>query len=624
MLPSTFRPLFLMGGWIMTDAVAQAVREVCESHGRDRTRLLDILRALQHRLGHVSSAAAEAVARRLSIPQVDVEGVVSFYAFLSGDPQGRVVIRLSDDVLDRMAGYDEVREAFESELGIRVGETTPDGAITLRRTSCIGMCDQGPAALVNDVVITRLTGDTARHLVRELRAHHDPARLVHRFGDGNNSHPLIHSMVMNNLRLPGAVVFSPQRRGEAILQALAMSPAEVIRAVKTARLRGRGGAGFPTGMKWQFARAAAGERKFVVCNADEGEPGTFKDRVILTERPDRVFAGLTIAGYALGAREGIVYLRGEYAYLLPFLEEILRRRRNDNLLGRSVGGKSGFDFDIRIQLGAGAYICGEETALLSSCEGARGEPKNRPPFPAEAGFLGAPTVVNNVETLACVTRILEAGPAAFCEFGTPQSCGTKLLSIAGDCTRPGVYEVPLGVSLASVLELCGGDSAAAVQVGGPSGQMVGPSQFHRRICYDDLATGGAVMVFGPERSIPEIVAHFMAFFVEESCGYCTPCRVGNVLLKERLDQILRGRGEPEDLAYLEELGRVVKATSRCGLGQTSPNPVLSSLAQFRPEYEALLHRDPDGRKRSFDLSGAVLNAAVFAGRPPAPNEESRA
>ncbi|MFG0283117.1 MAG: NAD(P)H-dependent oxidoreductase subunit E [Phycisphaerales bacterium JB039] len=599
----------------MTDSLARIVREACESFERDRTRLLDIIRAVQSGLGHVPPDAIDAIAKWVGVPRVEVEGVVTFYAFFSSAPQGRIVIRLCDDVLDRMAGYDEVRAGFEAALGVRLGQTTPDGAITLKRTSCIGMCDQAPAALINDVVVTRLTRDDTRRIVTELQEHGEPARLVRRFGDGNNAHPLVRAMVNNNLRIPGPIIFSPEVRGEAIRKALAMSPAEVIRAIKTARLRGRGGAGFPTGIKWQFARAADGDRKFVICNADEGEPGTFKDRVILTERPDRVFAGLTIAGYAIGAREGILYLRAEYAYLLPFLEDVLQRRRADGLLGRRISGKEGFDFDISIRLGAGAYICGEETALINSCEGRRGEPRNRPPFPAQHGYLGCPTVVNNVETLACVTRILESGPAAFSECGTPESSGVKLLSIAGDCTRPGVYELPLGVSLGAVLEMCGGENAAAVQVGGASGVMVGAGEFHRRICYDDLATGGAIMVFGPERSVPEIVSHFMAFFAEESCGYCAPCRIGNVLLKERLERIVQGRGEPDDLDDLRHLGQVVKATSRCGLGQTSPNPVLSSLASFRPDYEALLRRPRDGARRSFDLSGAVLDAALFTGRP---------
>ena len=499
----------------------------------------------------MSNEAVVLIAKELSIHRVEVEGTVSFYSFLSQRPKGKVVIRLCNDIIDQMAGADRVEQAFCEELGIKVGQTTTDGKITLEHTACIGMCDQAPAAMVNDVIVTELSSDDARQIVRDLRKHMDPNRLIRRMGDGNNAHELVHAMVVNNIRQRGSFIFGPVNRGEAIRKALAITPAEVIRAVKTSRLRGRGGAGFPTGMKWEFTRGAAGERRYILCNADEGEPGTFKDRVILTELPDRVFAGMTIAGYAVGAEEGIVYLRGEYAYLRAYLEHVLQKRREDNLLGNDICGKKGFNFDIRIQMGAGAYICGEETALISSCEGLRGDPKNRPPFPAQKGYMGCPSVVNNVETLACVTKIMEQGSATFCEIGSQGSPGTKLLSISGDCTSPGVFEVPFGIKLSEVLKLAGAEDAIAVQVGGASGQMVAREEFGRTICYDDLATGGSIMVFGPERNVLEVAEKFMDFFVEESCGYCTPCRVGNVLLKQRLERIIAGKGEPADV----EIGR---------------------------------------------------------------------
>jgi [NiFe] hydrogenase diaphorase moiety large subunit len=471
------------------------------------------------------------------------------------------------------------------------------------------MSDQAPAALVNDTVVTELSSDKAREIVAELRAHMTPRRLVKRLGDGNNANELVRSMVSNHIRKAGPIVLTETVRGEAIRKATAISPREVISAVKTARLRGRGGAGFPTGMKWEFARATPGERKFVICNADEGEPGTFKDRVLLTELPDRVFAGMTIAGFAIGAREGILYLRGEYAYLKAFLEDVLAKRRADGLLGKSIAVRHAFDFDIRIQLGGGAYVCGEETALLSSCEGLRGDHRTRPPFPAQHGYRGFPTVVNNVETLACVTRILEVGPATFCDYGTSQSSGTKLLSVSGDVRRAGVYEVPYGVTVREVLALANGRDAAAIQMGGPSGRMIGPAEFDRRICFDDLPTGGSMVIFGPGRNPVEIARMYMEFFEDESCGYCTPCRVGNVLLRKGLERILAGRGEPSDLVQLQSLGETMRATSRCGLGQTSPNPVLTSLASFRPLYESLVQEHPRGFRRSFDLPSAVAEAS---------------
>ena len=296
------------------------------------------------------------------------------------------------------------------------------------------------------------------------------------------------------------------------------------------------------------------------------------------------------------------------------LEDVLARRRADGLLGPQVCGRSDFSFDIRIQMGAGAYVCGEETALLSSCEGLRGDPKNRPPFPAQKGLFGRPTVVNNVETLACVTKILEEGPATFCELGSQGSPGTKVLSISGDCRSPGVFEVPFGIKLSEVLALAGGEDALAVQVGGASGQMVAREEFGRTICYDDLATGGSLMVFGPDRNVLEIAESFLDFFIEESCGYCTPCRVGNVLLKERLHRINAGQGEPADLEYLQELGQTVKTMSRCGLGQTSANPVLTTLKNFRATYNALVRKRTNGLVPAFDLAAAVGSAEAIVGR----------
>jgi len=598
----------------MSDTLKTAVKEICESCDNDRTRMMDIVRAVQARFGCVSSEAMDLIAAALSVHRVEVEGVVSFYAFLSSKPKGKVVIRLCDDIIDEMKGSKLVADAFTETLGIDIGETTPDGKISIEHTPCIGMSDQAPTALINDVVFTHLSSDSARQIAAALRQDRDPSSLVSDFGDGNNGHNLVRAMVQNNIRLRGEVIFAAMTPGAALTNALAMTPAETIRDVKTARLRGRGGAGFPTGIKWDFARKAQGDTHYVICNADEGEPGTFKDRVILTECPNMLFEGMTIAGYAIGSDTGILYLRAEYAYLRPFLEHVLAERRKQGLLGKNICNRDEFDFDIRIQMGAGAYICGEETALISSCEGRRGDPKTRPPFPAQEGFMACPTTVNNVETFCCVSRILEKGPGWFARTGSPGNPGTKLLSISGDCRRPGVYEVPFGIPLADVLKLCGGADAAAVQVGGPSGQMIGPDDFDHTICYDDLATGGSIMLFNKQRNILEIVSKFLEFFIEESCGYCTPCRVGNVLLKNRIDNIAAGRGQRSDLDYLQALGETVEFASRCGLGQTSPNPVLTTLKNMRSVYEEQITDPDDGMQPRFDLKAALADAEAIAGR----------
>ena len=590
------------------------VKECCQAHANDRTRLMDIVRGVQASQGCVTPEAQRLIAEALGCSRAEVAGVVSFYSFYVAEPQGKVVIRLCSDLIDELRGSARVAQALREELGIDFGETTPDGKISLEWTACIGMCDQAPAALVNDVPVTDLSADIARVGAQKLKDHMDPQRLVRRYGDGNNSHDLVRAAVNNHIRQAGPVLFTDSQAGQGLLNALAMNPAEVIRHVKTSRLRGRGGAGFPTGMKWEFTRGAAGADKVLVCNADEGEPGTFKDRVLLTERADLLFEGMTIAGYAIGARLGILYLRGEYAYLRSYLEKVLQQRRDRGWLGEKVMRKPGFNFDIRIQMGAGAYICGEETALLSSCEGLRGDPKTRPPFPAQKGYLGRPTSVNNVETLCCVTRILELGPGWFSQFGTSGSTGTKLISVSGDCNRPGVYEIPFGTTLREFFGLCGAPDVMAAQVGGPSGQLVGPADFDHKLCFDDLATGGALMVFNHERDVLHIVAKFMEFFIEESCGFCTPCRVGNRLLKERLDRIAAGRGEAADLEYLESLGRTVKTASRCGLGQTSPNPILTSLKNFRDAYTARLRQPSEGRQSGFDIHRELTQAVALTGR----------
>ncbi|HBA85981.1 MAG TPA: NADH:ubiquinone oxidoreductase [Verrucomicrobia bacterium] len=590
------------------------IHTICESYGGDRARMMDIVRDVHEKYGCCSGKAMNLIARGTGAHRVEVQSVVTFYAFYSEKPKGRVVIRLCNDIVDTMFGIEHVARAFSEELGIGFGETTADGRFTLEYTPCIGMSDQAPAALINEVVVTSLSSDSVRGIVRTLRESGDPQKLVRRLGDGNNAHKLVRAMVQNGLRKKGPVVFAEMESGNALRKALALSPVEVIRDIKTARLRGRGGAGFPAGMKWEFTRAADGDRKFVMCNADEGEPGTFKDRVILTERADLMLEGMAIAGYAIGAQEGIIYLRGEYAYLRKFLENVIENRRRDGFLGKDILGKKGFHFDVRIQLGAGAYVCGEETALISSCEGLRGDPKTRPPFPAQKGYLEQPTVVNNVETFCCVARILEKGPGWFVEMGSKGSPGTKVLSISGDCNSPGVYEFPMGVTMAEVLREAGADDVQAVQVGGPSREIVGPEGFERVICFDDLATGGAIVILNSSRNITEMARKYMDFFVEESCGYCTPCRVGNVLMMKKLEDILDGKGQLSDLDYLHDLAETVKTASRCGLGQASPNPILTTLERFRPFYEKLLRTHPKNFDPSFDLRAAVAEAEGLVGR----------
>ncbi|HOO72177.1 MAG TPA: NAD(P)H-dependent oxidoreductase subunit E [Spirochaetota bacterium] len=595
--------------------VADAVKKSVKKYGGDATQLLDVIRDVQAAMGCVSEEAILQIAKQLDVSRVDIEGVVTFYHFFSKQPVGNYAVYLNNSAVATMKGRAAVARAFEQEVGCRFGGTAEGGNIGLFDTSCIGMNDQEPAAIINGVIFTQLTPERVKDLVADMKAGRDVKDMIKTMGDGQNQNDLIRSMVNNNIQKKGQVLFDPYEAGSALKKAVSMEPVAVIDEIKKSNLRGRGGAGFPAGMKWGFCRDATGNKKYVICNADEGEPGTFKDRVILTELPGMLFEGMAVAGYAIGSDEGILYLRAEYAYLKNYLENILENLRKKGTLGKNAAGKKGFSFDIKIKLGAGAYVCGEESALIESAEGKRGAPRNRPPFPAQYGYMGKPTIVNNVETFCSSVKIVLEGGDWYSKMGTAQSKGTKLLSVSGDCKKPGIYEVEFGMTIQTLLEECDGRQAVAVQVGGPSGNCVGKRDFGRRICYDDLATGGSIIVIGPERDLLEVVHNFMEFFVEESCGWCVPCRAGNVILKNKLEKIMHGKGTAADLKELEEWCLIVKNMSRCGLGQTSPNPIYTTIKNFREIYEARIQKDKD-YITEFDLAASVKDSCAFAGRKP--------
>ncbi|NLF59309.1 MAG: dehydrogenase [Candidatus Hydrogenedens sp.] len=401
------------------------------------------------------------------------------------------------------------------------------------------------------------------------------------------------------------LTFSAVEPNAGLWRALEKPRADVIAEIAASGLKGRGGAGFPTSVKWNLAAAAYSEHKFIVCNADEGEPGTFKDRLILSEHGELVIEGMTIAAHAIGANHGIIYLRGEYAYLRGRLEAILARRREQhrghsphrsmddeairarrhehNLLGKNILGNSGFNFDIEIRMGSGAYVCGEETALIESLEGQRGEPRNRPPFPVDTGYMGHPTVVNNVETLAWATCVMARGAEWFKSIGTERSPGPKIFSVSGDCARPGVYEFPMGITLVELLKEVGAEDAKAVQVGGASGRCVPAAEFTRTLAFEDVPTGGSIIVFGRGRDMLAVARNFLEFFVEESCGQCTPCREGNAKLLEGVELLEKGRCSMAYLRELCRLGETMQLASKCGLGQSSPNAFLSIVEKFKDE-----------------------------------------
>jgi len=579
-----------------------------ESNGRksdfsaDRTALLDNLWAAQNKHGYIRREDIKACSRALDISTVEVEGVISFYHFFTRKPAGEFTIYLNKSIVSEHKGFERIKEAFESATGARMNSVDPSGQFGLFETPCIGLSDLEPAALIDFVPFTRLTSLKVRDIVAKLKQGKSPEKICDSVPDHVRSIPEGDS----------AVIFREYDPGKAIEPLTRHSPASVINEIKTSGLRGMGGAFFPVGLKWESCRKESANPKYIVCNADEGEPGTFKDRVLMTSMPGLLLEGMAIAGYAVGAGEGIIYLRAEYAWLKGQLLKTIERYRKMSLLGRNIFGIEGFDFDIRVQLGAGAYVCGEETALLNSLEGKRGEPRNKRYFPTQRGYLQLPTVVNNVETLCAAARIMELGADHYLGTGTPTSPGTKLLSISGDCRLPGVYEIEWGTPVREVLERCGADRPHFIQVSGPSGECISMEEVDRSISLDDLRCGGSLMVFNRSRDILQILTNFTRFFKHESCGLCTPCRAGNFLIERKLELFEAKLASTSDVKELHAWGDIMKLTCRCGLGRTAPNSLLSAQDKFPHYFEDIVESNQERLSKGFSLEEAVKEYDQFS------------
>ncbi|MBI5259898.1 MAG: NAD(P)H-dependent oxidoreductase subunit E [Burkholderiales bacterium] len=591
----------------MTTAPADAptqdrLVEVLARHRAEPQSLVQVLREAQALEGWLPQRTLAAVAAALGLTLAEVQGVAGFYRFLHLQPVGRYRVLFSDNVTDRMQGSEALMADLCRRLGVAPGRLGPDGLVTVDRCSCTGLGDQGPALLVNHhQVVTRLDAARVAELAQLIRQRVPVADWPAAWFD-----------VQDTVRRAEVLLADPPPPGVALQAALTRGPEALLAELKLSGLRGRGGAGFATAQKWALCRAAAGSERTVVCNADEGEPGTFKDRVLLRRHADAVFEGMTIAALVLGARRGLVYLRGEYRFLLEGLQQVLQRRRAAGLLGQDILGRAGFAFDIEIHVGAGAYVCGEESALIESLEGRRGTPRIRPPFPVEQGYRGTPTIVNNVETFCAAACIARQGGAWWAAIGTRQSTGTKIHSISGDCARPGVYEYPFGTRIAQMLEDCGARDTQAVQVGGPSGTCLSAFEFGRRIAFEDVPTAGAFMVFDRSRNMFEVARAFAHFFAHESCGFCTPCRVGTALVLRRLDKLAAGHGSRHDIDVLYELDKLMHTATHCGLGASACNPLRDTILKFRPAYEQhlkSLHFEP-----GFDLDAELSIARRMTGR----------
>ena len=602
----------------------EALLPILKAHGKDPGSLLQVLVAVQHAFHHVPDSVVDELSASMGVSRVRIRGLVSFYSFLSDTYQGEYVVHFSDNITDQMGGNRALASRLCERLGVRLGETRRDGRVSIHFTSCTGMCDQGPAALVNYQAVTRLSPERIDRMAELVQARvpldqwpEDFFRVETRIRRSD--------VVFRRALEAGAGIRASLERGGEILPEWAedLAPsdatrhhlerggAETLKEIYKSELRGRGGAGFKTGIKWESVRNAKSGGRYVLCNADEGEPGTFKDRVLLTDYADAVFDGMTVCGHVVGSKRGILYLRQEYWYLKDHLEAVLERRRQEGLLGKRILG-TGLEFDIQIHWGAGAYICGMESAMIKSIEGRRGIPRRRWPLPVHQGYMKKPTVVNNVETFACASLISARGGEWFAYNGTNQSSGTKLFCVSGDCERPGIYEYPWGVTVREVLRDCGALDAQAVQMGGASGTLVHPSEFDRAICFEDLAGTGTVMVFGPTRDLFEAVKNFSAFFQHESCGLCTPCRVGTTLLANYVKKFDHGYGSPVDLQEIRHIAHVMRTMAHCGLGQTASNPLMDSIQKFeRIWQERMKTRDfiP-----AFDLDGALEEARQLTER----------
>jgi [NiFe] hydrogenase diaphorase moiety large subunit len=594
----------------------EKILNILKKYNSDRGRLMDILIDIQDIYHHVPDEAVGIIADQLDLSKVDVEQTISFYHFLTQTSVGEYAIYLNDSPGAYMCGRAEVAKAFEEEVGISFNSVTQDGLIGLWDTADIGMNDQDPAAIINGIVFTELDPSKVKIIIREIKERKKVEDIAENVADVMYTKGVLRTMVKNNIHLNKPIPYDDHEVGSVLKQALDLTPDQIVSEIKESNLRGRGGAGFPTGLKWEFCRKSGGEDVYLVCNADEGEPGTFKERVILTELPKMLFEGMAIAGYALDARQGIIYLRYEYRYLHAYLEDILQEMRDTNLLGKNIAGKTGFDFDIRIQLGAGSYVCGEESGLIESMEGKRGEPRNRPPFPVESGYLNKPTVVNNVETLCRVVPIMQNGADWFKSIGTKESAGTKFLSISGDCNAPGVYQVEWGMTITEMLKMVGATDVQAVKVGGPSGTCIDPSHFGRSIAFEDLATGGSMIIIGNKRDLlKDFILPFTNFFIEESCGSCAPCRSLTVILRDKLTRIIDGNGTQSDITELYDWARLGRTANRCGLGQTAANPIITSIENFRNLYEDLVKTDEEYLS-AFNMELAVAESCEVVGRVP--------
>jgi NADH-quinone oxidoreductase subunit F len=572
-----------------TEADGRVARGGHQARGR-RHLLLPVLHALQSSAGWISPGGLRYACERLTVPPAEAYGVATFYAMFSTEARPRTVLHLCDDIACKVAGADALIDQVE--------QAAEEGQVL--RSPCLGMCERAPAALLQSpgdgsvatgpVSIEGLdpflhggawrmkSGAEATVVAPQTAEEREGLRLLRRVG-------VVDPTSLDDYRAHGGY--------EALRRAVELGPEGVIRELKDAKLLGRGGAAFPAGVKWEAVAKQPVRPHYFICNADESEPGTFKDRVLMEHDPFAVLESLTIAAFATGSEHGFIYIRGEYPNATSILERAIDAAYAHGFLGADVMGE-GFAFDVELRRGAGAYICGEETSLFNSIEGKRGEPRNKPPFPVERGVFGKPTGINNVETLVNVLEVLALGSEAYARIGTPDSTGPRLFCLSGRVERPGVYEVEHGITLRELLEMAGGvrggKALKAILLGGAAGSFVTPDDLDLRLTFEDSKAAGVtlgsgvVMVFDEDVDLADIVLRIASFFRDESCGQCVPCRVGTVRQEEALARVIAGRANgslTDELALIGEIGQVMRDASICGLGQLAANAVDSAIHRLK-------------------------------------------
>lgn len=563
----------------------------------ERSRLLTHLWEFQNNEGYISDKAISEISQKLRVSKTDIEGVVTFYHFFHRQPTGKYIIYLNNSILSEFKGFKKVKSAFEFETGCTFGKYGQSDLFSLFETSCIGLSDQECAALINFYPVTHLTPQSVKNIVNQLKNGLGPQLI------SDN----VTSKIQYIPQPDKTVFFRKYELGKSLKNLKTNTPIGVLEEIKKVELAGKGGAFFPTALKWEISRNAPNKEKVVICNADEGEPGTFKDKTIIENLPGLIIEGMIIAAFVTGANKGFIYLRAEYKYLQSKLENTLIDFYNHKLLGANCCGVSNFNFDIQIQLGAGAYVCGAETALIESLEGKRGEPRLRVKYPTEDGYLGSSTIVNNVETFAKAARIMELGSDYIQKIGTEKSKGTKIICISGDVAKPGIYEVEWGTKVRELLALSQATAPYYIQSSGPSGDCLNESDFDRKICKEDLLCGGSLMVFNRNRNLLQILKNYTKFFLTESCGSCTPCRAGNQIIYAKIKKLKQGICTTQDLKEIADWGAIMQKGSRCGLGQYSTNTFIQSISKFQNFFDAIVTSCSENCNVEFDMEKAVYD-----------------